>query len=218
MNPDPKTVSDEELARQSQAGSLDAFEELVTRFEGRIFGFAVNQCRHAGDASEVAQETFVRAYQAISQYDSRRPFAPWLFAIARRKCLDSMRAALRHSDETMPELTDLDDPAELLAREEQRRDLWQLARRRLPQAQFQATWLRYVEDMKVADIARVLGTTETHVKVLLFRARNTLAAELQDERQPRPAPERHSIKLNSAPLAGPIPPLGLSMLWKGDFR
>jgi RNA polymerase sigma-70 factor (ECF subfamily) len=79
----------------------------------------------------------------------------------------------------MPEPQDDDDPAELLARQEERQGLWGLARRRLPEAQFQALWLRYAEDLSVAGIAQVLHKTQTHVKVLLFRARRVLARELK---------------------------------------
>jgi DNA-directed RNA polymerase specialized sigma24 family protein len=49
----------------------------------------------------------------------------------------------------------------------------------LPDGQFQALWLRYAEDMDIEHIARVLGKTQTHIKVLLFRARHKLATELE---------------------------------------
>jgi len=170
---------DEELARETQAGSLAAFEELVYRYEDRIYGFAVNSCRNATDAREVTQDTFVRAFRAIAQFDCRRGFGPWLFTIARRKCIDHHRAAPAAAGEPMPEQRDDDDPAELLARREERQDLWGLAHRRLPEPQFQALWLKYAEEMSVAGIAQVLGKTQTHVKVLLFRARQLLGRELQ---------------------------------------
>jgi RNA polymerase sigma factor (sigma-70 family) len=174
-----QTCTDSELARQSQDGSLAAFEELVYRFEGRIYGFAANVCGNAADAREVTQDTFVRAFQAIGQFDCRRAFGAWLFTIARRKCIDRYRAAPPGTEEPLPELRDEDDPAELLARQEERQNLWGLARRRLPDAQFEVLWLRYVEGMSVADIAQVLRKTQTHVKVLLFRARRGLARELK---------------------------------------
>ena len=179
MAADFQRCSDEELARQTQAGSLVAFEELVYRYEGRIYGFAANSRRNGTDAREVTQDTFVRAFQAIGQFDGRRGFAAWLFAIARRKCIDQYRTVPPVSDEAVPEQTDDNDPAELLARQEERQDLWGLARRRLPESQFQALWLRYAEGMSVAGIAQVLRKTQTHIKVLLFRARQVLGRELR---------------------------------------
>jgi len=173
------------LARESQAGSFSAFEELVLRYEGRIYGFVLNSCRNAADAREITQDTFVRAFHAITQFDSRRDFAPWLFTIARRKCIDRHRSAPPLSDEAIPDRSDPHDPAEALAQREDRQNLWDLARRRLPLAQFQALWLRYAEDMTVAEIAPVLRRTKTHVKVLLFRARTALGRELKAGQAPR---------------------------------
>lgn len=199
MVSDFETCSDGELAQQSQDGSLAAFEELVYRYEGRIYGFVANACGNAADAREVTQDTFVRAFQAIAQFDCRRAFGPWLFTIARRKCIDRYRAAPSGAEEALPELADENDPAELLARQEERQNLWGLARRRLPGPQFEVLWLRYAEEMSVSGIAEVLRKTQTHVKVLLFRARRVLARELKPGHVPglptggvasRPAPER----------------------------
>jgi RNA polymerase sigma-70 factor, ECF subfamily len=174
-----ETVSDGELARQSQAGSLTAFEKLVYRYEGRIYRFVTNSCRNHADAREVTQDTFVRAFQAIGQFDARKAFAPWLFTIARRKCIDHHRAAPPPANESLMELTDEENPAELLARKEEGQSLWKTARKRLPDAQFEALWLKYAEEMSVAEIAQVMRKTETHVKVLLFRARQTLVGEME---------------------------------------
>ena len=103
--------SDEELARQTQAGSLAAFEQLVYRYEGRVHAFVARFCRNATDA--------------------RRTFATWLFTIARRKCIDRHRAAPSVADDTIPELHDDADPSELTARREEGQNLWRLARERL---------------------------------------------------------------------------------------
>ena len=172
-------MSDEDLARQSQGGELAAFEELVRRYENRIYSFVFQSCGHEADAREVTQDTFVRAFRAIAQFDPSRPFASWLFAIARRKGIDCFRARRPGEAEAAPEELDADDPSELLARREEAQALWGRARGSLPESQFQALWLRYAEDMDIAQIGRVLGKTQTHVKVLLFRARHKLAAELE---------------------------------------
>jgi RNA polymerase sigma-70 factor, ECF subfamily len=174
-----ETLSEAELARQSQAGSLEAFEQLVYRYEHRVYAFVFQFRRSRADASEVTQETFVRAFQAIAQFDPRHAFGPWLFTIARRKCIDHYRAAPAAAAELSVEPEDPDDPATLLARREEYDELWRVARNRLPDVQFQALWLRYVEEMDVAQVARVLRKSRTHVKVLLFRARQLLGRELE---------------------------------------
>src|SRR2546426_39335 len=129
MNAEDQTppISDEDLARQTQAGSLTAFEQLVSRYENRIYAFAMSACRNTANAQEITQATFVRAYQAMAQYDARQPLGPWLFAIARRKWLDIYRSkSLVTSDEPLPESPDYDDPSELLAKQEERKNLWLL--------------------------------------------------------------------------------------------
>jgi RNA polymerase sigma-70 factor (ECF subfamily) len=173
-------LSDEDLARESQAGSLAAFEELVYRYEKRVLAFVTNYCKNPVDARETTQDTLVRAFQALGSFDSRRSFPAWLFAIARRKCIDRARRDARFDFELPHERADGDDPGRLLARREESQQLWAQARRCLPEAQFAALWLRYAEDMSIADAARTLGRTQTHVKVLLFRARNALARELKN--------------------------------------
>lgn len=175
---DARSESDEELARQTQAGSLEAFETLVSRYEQRIYAFAMQWRGNPTEAREVTQDTFVRAFQAIAQLNCSLSFAPWLFAIARRKCIDSFRARRLFDNEPPPEQPDFNDPSELMAREEDRENTWQIARRQLPDTQFRALWLRYVEEMNIPGVARAMGKSQIAVRVLLFRARQALATKL----------------------------------------
>jgi RNA polymerase sigma-70 factor (ECF subfamily) len=179
-----QSISDEDLARLTQGGDFAPFEELVRRYENRIYSFVFQSCGRDADAREVTQDTFVRAFEAIGKFDPSKPFSSWLFTIARRKGIDCFRARLPGEGVTVPEDTDSDDPGEVLARREEAQDLWRRARNRLPDAQFQALWLRYAEDMDIERIATVLGKTQTHVKVLLFRARHKLAEDLEPMRTP----------------------------------
>jgi RNA polymerase sigma-70 factor (ECF subfamily) len=185
MADDLEKLSDEELARETQAGSLVAFEELVYRYEHRIYAFVFQYCHNDADARDVTQDSFVRAYQAIGRFVPRGTFGSWLFTIARRKCIDHYRTTLRTTtDEAVPEMPDHDDPSVMLSREEERQHLWALARKCLREPQFQALWLRYAEGMSVEGVARVLRKTQTHVKVLLFRARESLRRELKAAQKP----------------------------------
>jgi RNA polymerase sigma-70 factor (ECF subfamily) len=124
------------------------------------------------------QDTFVRAFQALGQFDVRQSFAPWIFTIARRKCIDHFRTRKPLTEERPPEETNTDDPAALLEKQEEAQSLWAVARQSLPPAQFQALWLYYVEEMSGAEIAAALGKTPTHIKVMLLRARRSLADKL----------------------------------------
>lgn len=183
---EPVARADEELAREAQDGSLECFEELVRRYETRLYRFLARACRNDADGADLTQETFVTAYTKLERFNPAQSFATWLFTIARRKCIDHLRARQPVSGEALPESVDEDSPAELLARRDEQADLWQRARAVLSDAQFQALWLKYVEELSVAEIAKVLRLTRTHVKVILFRARTALAValELQPVQQP----------------------------------
>jgi len=174
-----QTVSDENLARQSQQGNLVAFEELVHRYEHRIHAFIFQTLGHDTDAREATQDTFVRAFQAINKFDASRCFASWLFTIARHKGIDCFRARIPSAGQEAGEEIDFENPAEAAARQDEAQELWRRARASLPEGQFQALWLRYAEDMDIAQIAHVLGKTQTYIKVLLFRARHTLAGKFE---------------------------------------
>ena len=178
MEAKPELVADESLARQAQSGSLPAFDELVTRYYKRVYGFVVQCCSNRDDAAEITQDTFVKAFHAIQAFDASRSFATWLFTIARRKCIDHYRAAPQRRDEAMPELPDHRTPRDQLQAKENCREIWALARRTLPEIQYQALWLKYAEDMEIPAVAQVLRKTRTHVKVILFRARRVLARHL----------------------------------------
>jgi RNA polymerase sigma factor (sigma-70 family) len=206
-----ESLPDEELARLSQDGSLAAFEQLVHRYEARIFRFVAQSCRNDADAAEVTQDTFLRAFHAIAQFQPGRPFAPWLFAIARRKCIDHHRAQPPAADELPAELAADDDPAELLARREDRLDLWRIARQCLSPAQFDALWLRYVEGMDVADTARALRRTQTYTKVLLFRARHRLGRELRQRHAAPDAALRRPGAVTQVLPTSPLNQAGLSL-------
>lgn len=173
LKEDFKSLSDEELARQTQAGSFVAFEELVLRYEARILRFVVKCCQHEADAQDITQIAFVTAFRSIQQFDPGRSFSAWLFTIARRKFLDHRRQQ-RPTTDQIPETPDLRDPYAAMAQAEQGSDTWGWARRHLTEDQFQALWLHYQEEMSVREVAAALGRNFISVKVMIFRARQQL--------------------------------------------
>lgn len=173
-----QNISDEQLAQRSQMDDWASFDELVRRYEARIYRFALGCCGHEADARELTQETFVSVYQHLRKYDPTRSFTTWIFIIARRKCIDRSRRPRRDFVSELPDLPDANDPSVLLGRREAAEELWQTARRVLSDTQFQTLWLHYVEDLEVREVARVMRRTQPHVKVLMFRARRVLADEL----------------------------------------
>lgn len=172
---------------EAGTGSLPAFEELVRRYEGRVFRFVSTRCRDEWDAREITQDVFVRAFRSLRTCDPDQ-FGPWIFTIARRKCIDHLRIRRPITIAIPPETPADGTPPDALEQREEEESLWQVAQRILSPAQFEALWLRYAEDMSVAQAARVMGKTSTHVKVLLFRARSILSKRLKRQRAQAPEP------------------------------
>jgi RNA polymerase sigma-70 factor (ECF subfamily) len=169
-----------ELVRRARDGSLPGFAELVTRFDGRLLNFLLRRVETPDDAQDLVQETFVRAWQRIDQYDRRWQFSTWLFTIAhrlaiahRRRCRGERRA----DPARLP--ADSAEPGRRVADREQCGHIWALADRILPEAQRTALWLRYAEDLSTREIARVLGKSPVMVRVMLHRARTALRERLQ---------------------------------------
>jgi RNA polymerase sigma-70 factor (ECF subfamily) len=80
---------------QAQAGSADAFGRLVHRHQQGLRAFLRRLTANPADADDIAQETFVFAWEHIARFDSARPFRPWLFGIAWRKHREGKRGWLR---------------------------------------------------------------------------------------------------------------------------
>lgn len=167
-----------QLGREANAGSIDAFEELVGAFESRIYGFLYRLLGNAHDAQDITQETFVRAWQAIGRFDPDREFATWIFVIARRAAANHFRAR-RPMDELSDDLPCTGAaPGATAEAGDEAAALWAAARKLKP-VQFEALWLRYAEGFSVAETAKVIGLTVIHTKVILHRARNELARQLK---------------------------------------
>jgi len=169
------------LAACSRKGDREAFAALVERHTERVYSLLARWVGNRQDAEDLAQETFVRAYQSIHRFDPRQPFLPWLFTIARRVAATHWRQVrpLEEPGGEVEEASSGADPAAHLLSVERSASLWREARRLKPK-QFQALWLHYAEGLAVADVARVLGTNSIHVKVLLHRGRGALARRLKD--------------------------------------
>jgi len=175
---------DAELARRAAAGCVASFASLATRYQVRIIHY-VRQVigSSGGDADDLAQEAFVRGWQSIARYDDRWAFSTWLFTIARRTCLNHVRATRRRRlRETVSVAASAPsaDPCATAVIVERAGRLWEIASATLSERQFTAVWLRYGEAQSLAEIATVLATSESSVKVLLFRARRRLAPQVRD--------------------------------------
>jgi RNA polymerase sigma-70 factor (ECF subfamily) len=181
------------LARQCQAGCRDAFAALVERYQDRLFSFLLQFTGNHHDAEDLAQESFLRAYQSIYRFDPACSFTTWLFTIAKRAAASHLRSQRRVENiaEQAEPVAPAADPAETAGQEDEAASVWALARRLKPKY-FQVLWCRYAEGFSVAETAQIMGLTQLHVRVLLHRARCQLAQRLQPRRLAQPRGEEDS--------------------------
>ena len=163
-----------ELVRASVAGEARAFDALVQLHGNRVFNYIHQMTRQAQDAEDLAQQTFIKAYEHLHRVDTSRPLIGWLLTIARRTALNHFRAACRWEPVAEDLPTTERSPAQLAEDRDRVSDLWAHARRVLGPREYEVLWLRFAENLSVAETARVVGLTQTHVKILVFRARHTL--------------------------------------------
>jgi RNA polymerase sigma-70 factor (ECF subfamily) len=166
--------SPERLAQLAKTGCLDSFEQLVGRYEGHIYNFLKQFTGNHHDAEDLTQVTFVKAYRNLHRYNSSFSFATWLFTIARRTACSHFRSACHFEELPANEESVEESPATALECKEERDSVWRLVRKLKPK-QAEALWWRYAEGFSVAEAARIMGTNQIYVKVLLHRGRCNLS-------------------------------------------
>lgn len=172
--PAPAESDEAGLVRETLTGDVRAFDRIVRTHHRRVFNFIYQMTRQRQDAEDLTQQTFIKAFEHLGQFDPRRPLINWILTIARNGTLNHFRAAKKW--EAMPEQTPGTEPSPSHAAEEHDRTdrLWARARAVLSRREFEVLWLRFAEDLSVEETARVVGLTQTYVKVLVYRARRAL--------------------------------------------
>jgi RNA polymerase sigma factor (sigma-70 family) len=169
-----RPVSDQRLVAQVRAGSEPAFEALFDRHHRPIVAFCRHMLGSAEEAEDAAQLTFLAAYRELVRAEPPLALRPWLYAIARHRCLSTLRARRERPMEAVPEAVTDHHAAEAAAREDLRTLLADVAR--LPNDQRAALILAEIGDVSHEDIARILTCPRAKVKALIFQARSSLTS------------------------------------------
>lgn len=171
-------------------GDRAAFEVLIEKYRQPLLNVIARTIGRQADAEDLAQDVFVRVYRAAPRYEPTAKFSTWLYTIARRICLNHVRAqSLRRWFSWTSEHDDPDDapndppdprapdPAQDLERRELQRIVAQ-AVAALPERLRFAVVLRRYEELSYEEIAEILGCTVTAAKLRVHRANALLADRL----------------------------------------
>jgi RNA polymerase sigma-70 factor (ECF subfamily) len=188
---DVTTATDTELILQSQHGNMDAFEQLIQRYDKRVFTIAAGYVHSAEDAKDIYQEVFMRVYRGLPKFESRSEFGTWLYRITTNVCL-TYRARRRrepsvfgrdHDTEEAhgahPSLND-ETSARRMGEDDEISRRVEKALDRLSPRQRLVFTLRHYDGRKLAEIATMLGCSVGTVKKYLFEATARLRGQLKD--------------------------------------
>ncbi len=169
----------EPLVDAAREGDNEAFDELVRLTYGDVYNLAVKLTGNEADASDVVQDTYVRAFRGLRRFRGDAAFSTWLYRIA-SNCASSFTARRsRQRCDVLPEPdavieTTPDNDPSLRAEESSLRQTIERAVEQLPQRLRSVVVLKYLEDLSHREIAGRLGISESATKVRLHRARCTL--------------------------------------------
>lgn len=180
-------MTDAELVTRTRAGDPEAFGTLVARYYDACWRFAYHMLGERADTEDVIQETFLRAYLALSRYDEREKFRGWLFRILTNQCRNAQTSRGRRARRFIQDDVAIEGapaPAELappgihdatLAR----------ALAQLDPAQREALLLKYAEGLEYTEMSAMTGVGESALKMRVKRGserlRNLLAQEPSDD-------------------------------------
>lgn len=174
-------TTDRSLVLRTKRGELEAYGDLVRRYQGAVFNVCYRMLGDVHDAEDLAQETFIRVHSRLDTYDCDRPFIPWVRRIAVNLCLNHINRNRRY---VLP----LDDEFELSATKERSPERAQEERERsavlrraicmLPAHYRSVIELRHFQGLSYLEISETLNIPLSDVKSHLFRARKSLAQRL----------------------------------------
>ncbi|MBN2223694.1 MAG: sigma-70 family RNA polymerase sigma factor [Deltaproteobacteria bacterium] len=179
---DYKSIPDDSLVAQAQKKDYQAFEELVKRYEGRIYGHTLRLLGNREDAEDVLQETFLNMFKGLENFRGDSSFSTWIYRIATNNALMRLRKLSHGERELNDELpppesmkrqalaSHILDPKDTLLEKEMLQEL-NKAVDRLPEKYRTIFLLRDVEEFSTDRTAKVLGISEAAVKSRLHRAR-----------------------------------------------
>ena len=183
-------MQDELLIRRAQRGDADAFEQLLLEHQKNVYNLCYRMAGTPDDAMDLSQETFLRAWRCLDQYQFASAFSTWLYRLCSNICIDFLRR--RRRQQTVPlTFEDADGEEQTYAvpdaqplPEEQvelklTREILQAAMAQLLPEHRAVLQLRVVNEMSYEQIADVLDIQIGTVKSRLSRARNQLKKILE---------------------------------------
>jgi len=192
----PAPVEEEALVQRARRGNLDAYDDLVRRYQERIYATIYHMTSNHEDANDLTQESFIKAFQALKTFKGGSSFYTWLYRIAVNKTINFLK---QRKNRTHMSLNDLDFNAEhdpdlvaLISDKTPRREagLTELQEKlnaamlKLSEPHRLVVVLHDVQGLSHDEIARIMECNIGTVRSRLFYARQQLQGYLSDYLRP----------------------------------
>jgi len=190
--PSSEIPDDLDLVRRSQAGDTAAYEELIRRYHGKIYGLVYSMTSSREDAEDLAQEVFVKAWKALGHFREQSGFYTWIYRIALNRTINFRKRRNRRQtvdfDEFDPDIKTAESYREFSSKGSVLRKMslgefqekMNAALLKLSEKHRAVVVMHDVQEMPHADIAKVMHCSEGTVRSRLFYAHKQLQAELAE--------------------------------------
>lgn len=188
-----ETIKDFQLIQKAQKGDMQAFEELLFKYDRAVMNIAASFRNNEEDAKDIYQEVFMRVYKGLKKFRFDSEFSTWLFRIAANVCisyhqrkkrhrLDSIDKTIGYEDDTSTSVSETIDSGvhtDSLTIEEDTFQHINKALLELPAQQKLVFTLKYYDGYKIREIAEIMNCTDGTVKRYLFTATNKMRNKLK---------------------------------------
>jgi RNA polymerase sigma-70 factor (ECF subfamily) len=174
-----KQHTDQYYIQKTLKGDTNAFSELISRYQNLVFTVVLRVVKVREEAEEVAQDTFLKAFESLHSYRGESKFSTWIYSIAYRKALDRIRKINRMNsvelveDITEKQLGTIENALSFLEQQE-RNETIKRCIAELPEQDAAIITFYYFEDQSVREISKITGLSEDNIKVKLHRSRKKL--------------------------------------------
>ncbi|MFH0886664.1 MAG: sigma-70 family RNA polymerase sigma factor [bacterium] len=172
-------------------GSMESFEQIVTKYKNKVFKIIYSIVRDANEADDVAQEVFFKVYRSAASFKGRCSFYTWLYRISVNESLLRLRSKKKSvisldSTSSQDKISDIkehlsssdESPEAVLIREELRESIYRVLNT-IPDKYRTVVILRNMNDLSYKEISETMNISVNKVKTWLFRARKMLTSKLE---------------------------------------
>jgi len=184
-------ISDEALIEKIKQGNIDAFEQLISNYETKVYTIAYRYFGNYNDASDMAQEALIRVYRSINSFRGESSFSTWLYRVVTNVCKDELRRRARHTTVSMDEMIENGRapavetkcrPIEEMILRKELQDEVQEVLNSLAEDYRTIVIMRDIQGYSYEEISFFLECSLGTVKSRLNRARNALKEKLLERR------------------------------------